>query len=53
MRYSFEPKYRKYVQGYGFLAFAIKFGYKYGKKVMDTATKRGIDAVKTASKKVV
>ena len=30
-----------------------KFGDKYGKKLMDTATKRGIDAAKTASKRVV
>ena len=39
MRYSLEPKYRKNVQGYGFLSFAKKFGDKYGKKLMDTATK--------------
>ena len=50
MRYSTEPKYRKYVKGYGFLSFARKFGNKYGKKLMDTATKTGIDAAKTASK---
>ena len=31
MRYQIEPKYRKYVQGYGFLSFARKFGDKYGK----------------------
>ena len=42
MRYSLEPNYRKYVQGYGFLSFARKFGDKYGKKLMDTATKTGI-----------
>ena len=53
MRYSLEPKYRKCVQGYGFLSFARKFGDKYGKKLMDTATKIGIDAAKTASKRVV
>ena len=32
MRCSLEPKYRKYVQGYGFLSFSRKFGDKYGKK---------------------
>ena len=32
MRYSTEPKYRKYVQGYGSLSFARKFGDKYGKE---------------------
>ena len=31
MGYSLEPKYRKYVQGYGFLSFATKFGNEYGK----------------------
>ena len=30
-----------------FLSFAKKFGNKYGKKLMDTATKTGIDAAKT------
>ena len=53
MRYSTEPKYRKYVKGYGFLSFAKKVGDKYGKKLMGTATKTGIDAAKTASKRVV
>ena len=45
MRYSTEPKYRKYV--------ARKLGDKYCKKLMGTATKTGIDAAKTASKRVV
>ena len=53
MRYSTERKYRKYAKGYDFLSFARKFGDKYGKKLMDTATKTGIDAAKTASKQVV
>ena len=53
MRYSAEPKYRKYVQGYEFLSFARRLGDKYGKKLMDTATKIGIDTAKTASTRVV
>ena len=53
MRYSTEPRFRKYVKGYGFLSFARKFSDKYGKKLMDTATKTGIDATKTTSKRVV
>ena len=53
MRHSTEPKYRKYIKGYGFFVFARKFDDKYGKKLMDTATKTGIDAAKTASKRVV
>ena len=53
MRYSTEPRFRKYVKGYGFLSFARKCGDKYGKKLMDTATRTGIDAANTASKRVV
>ena len=53
MRYSTQPRLRKYVQGYGFLPFPRKFGDKYRKKLMDTATKTAIDAAKTASKRVV
>ena len=53
MRYSTEPKYRKYLKGYVFLSFARKVGDKYGKKLMDTAAKTRIDAAKTASKRVV
>ena len=37
MRYSTEPRFRKYVNGYGFLSFA----------------KTGVDAAKTASKRAV
>ena len=50
MRYSAEPKYRKYVKGYRFLSFAKQIGDKYGKKLMDTVTKTEINAAKTASK---
>ena len=37
MRYSIEPRFRKYVKGYGILSFAKNFGDKYGKKLKDTA----------------
>ena len=53
MRYSTEPKFRKYVKGFGFLSFARKFGDKYGKNFMDTGTKTEINAAKTTSKRVV
>ena len=53
MRNSTESRFRKYVKDYGFLSFAWKFGDKYVKKLIDTATKIGIDAAKTASKRVV
>ena len=53
MRYSTEPRYGKYAKGYGFFSFARKLGDKYGKKLMNTSRKTGIDAAKTASKRVV
>ena len=49
MKYSTESKYREYVKGYGFLSFARRFRDKYGKKLMDNATKTGIGAAKTAA----
>ena len=51
MRQSTEPRKRKYVEGYGFLSFARKFRDKYGKKIVDYATKTGVEAAKTAPKR--
>ena len=34
------------MRGYGFLSFATIFGNKYGKKLMNTAAKTGINAAK-------
>ena len=53
MRYSTEPPFRTYVNEYGFMKLARKFGDKYGKILMDAATKTGTDAAKTAAKGVV
>ena len=53
MTYSTEPRFRKYVEGYGFLSCSRKFGDEYGKKLMVAATKTRIDAAKTDSKRVV
>ena len=65
MRYSLEPAYIRYVKGYGFLSFAKKSGDKYGKKLMNTATKveskkiiditkkQGSKFAKTAGKRIV
>ena len=51
MRYSAESRYRKYVKGYGgVLSFARTFYDKYGKKLMNTATKTWIDAAKLPQK---
>ena len=51
MRYSTEPRFRTYVKGYDFLSFARKFGDKYCKKLIDTATKTGMGAAKNFFKK--
>ena len=53
MRYSTQPKFRKYVKRYGFLSFARKFDDKYDKKLLDTTTKTGIDAVQKYRNRVV
>ena len=44
MRNSTEPRFRKV---YGLFSFARKFSNKCGKKLMNTATKTGMDAAKT------
>ena len=39
MRYSIEPRERRYVKGYGFMSFARNFGNKYGKKINEYCNK--------------
>ena len=46
MRYSIEPRERRYVKGYGFMSFARNFSDKYGKSLMD----KGIALNKTIAK---
>ena len=43
MRYSIQPRERRYIKGYGFLSFAKNFSNKYGRKLMNTAIKTGTD----------
>ena len=40
MRYSTEPRFRKYVKGYRFLSFTRKFGNKRGKKINGYCNKK-------------
>ena len=47
MRYSLEPRYRKYVQGQGFMSFAKNIGNEYGKNIFD----KSIDVGKNMSSK--
>ena len=53
MRYSIEPRERRFVKGYGFMSFARNFSDKYSKSLMD----KGIDVskkfAKTAGKKIL
>ena len=37
IRYSIEPRERRYVKGYGFLSFARNLNNKYGQKLVDSA----------------
>ena len=57
MRYSIEPRERRYVKGYGFLSFAKNIGRnlsnKYGQKLVDTAKKIATDTFKIASKRAI
>ena len=50
-RYNVEPKTRKYSKGYRYLSFVKNLSINYGKKLLVTATKTGLGASKTASKK--
>ena len=52
-RYSIEPRAKKSVKGYGFLWFARNLSKKYGKILLDTATKTRLDVAKTAPNHVV
>ena len=49
MRYSIEPRGRKYVKGYSFMSFARNFNDKYSKSLMDASK----TFAKTAGKKIL
>ena len=42
-----------YVKAYGFMSFARSMSNRYGKKLVDTAKKSAVDAIKTASKREI
>ena len=50
---SYRTKKKKYVKGYGFLPLLRSLSDKYEKKLLDTATKVGLDLARCASKKLV
>ena len=49
MRYSIEPRERRYVKGYGFTSLAGNFNDKYSKSLMDV----GKNFAKAAGKKIL
>ena len=49
MRYSIEPRERRYVKGYGFMSFARNFNDKYSKSLTDLSK----IFAKTAGKKIL
>ena len=52
MRYSIQPRERRYINGYDFLSFVKNFGNKYGKKLINTAIKTGTNFNSKYSKKL-
>ena len=61
MRYSIEPRERRYVKGYGFLSFARNLGIhatkvaknlnnKYGQKLADSPKQSATDPLKLQAK---
>ena len=53
MRYSIEPRERRYVEGYGFLSFARNLNNKYDQKLVDSTKKSATDAFKIGSKRTI
>ena len=53
MRFSIEPRERRYVKGYGFLSFARSFSDKYSKSLMDKGINVSKKFAKTAGKKIL
>ena len=53
MRYSIEPREKRYVKGYGFMTFARNFSDKYGKSLMDKGIDLSKTFAKTAGKKIL
>ena len=49
--YSIEPRTRKYVKEHGFLSIGRNTSSKYGRQLLDTATKAELDSLRTANRK--
>ena len=57
MRYSIEPRDKRYVKGYGFLFFAKNIdkyiSSKFSQKLVDSVKKSATDAIKTDTKRAI
>ena len=53
MRYSIEPRERRFVKGYGFMSFARNFSDKYSKSLMDKGINLSKTFAKTAGRKIL
>ena len=53
MRYSLEPRYRRYVQGQRFMSFARNIENKYGEKIFDKSVDVGKSMKKKSGKKIL
>lgn len=51
-RYLIELRTRKYVKEYGFLSFGRNLCNKNGRRLLDSATKTELDALKSSTKNV-
>ena len=55
MRYSIEPREKRYLKGYGLLSFAKNIGKnisnKYSQNLVDSAKNSGKDVIKNCFKK--
>ena len=51
--YFKEIRTKRYVKEYGLLSFPRNLSNKYGKQLLDTALKTGLDALKPTAEKVV
>ena len=53
MRYSIEPRKRRYMKGYGFMSFARNFSDKYSKSLIDKGIDVSKNFAKTADKRIL
>ena len=53
MRYSIEPRKRRYIKGYSFMSFARDFSNKNSKSLIDKGTDVSKGFAKTAGKRIL